>query len=95
LRDGVALLEAALKTDLLRFDAASAARRVEKITSLRHENNSEALFASLSVRYDQFYLEGKDKGINFSLQVAIEIARQEVALTHGLPEHGQALNIHT
>jgi hypothetical protein len=40
---GVALLEAALKTDLLRFDAASAAGRVEKIASLQHEDDSMSI----------------------------------------------------
>ena len=45
---GVVLLEAALKTDLLRFDAASAAGRVEKIASLQHEDDSTAFFSGSS-----------------------------------------------
>jgi hypothetical protein len=45
---GVALLEAALNTDLLRFDAASAAGRVEKIASLQHEDDSTAFFSGSS-----------------------------------------------
>ena len=89
---GIALLEAALKTDLLRFDAASAAGRVEKIASLQHEDDPKAFFEALRARQDQFYVEGKDKGVNFSLEVAIAIARQEVALAHGPDEHGVALN---
>jgi competence protein ComGC len=80
---GVALLEAALKTDLLRFDAAAAAGRVEKIASLQHEGDSNALFDAVRVRQDQFDTEGRDKGVNFSLQVAIAIARREVALAQG------------
>ncbi|HYA81758.1 MAG TPA: hypothetical protein VED87_12615, partial [Methylocystis sp.] len=41
---GVTLLEAALKTDLLRFDATAAAERVETIASLQHEDDPKALF---------------------------------------------------
>jgi hypothetical protein len=41
---GVTLLEPALKTDLLRFDATAAAERVEKIASLQHEEDPKALF---------------------------------------------------
>ena len=92
LASGVALLELALQTDLLRFDAAGAAARVEKIVSLQHENDPKALFAALRARQEQFYVEGRDKGVNFSLEVAIAIARREVALARGADEHGVALN---
>jgi hypothetical protein len=92
LTKGVALLEAALKTDLLRFDAASAAGRVEKIASLQHEADPNAFFEALRARQDQFYVEGSDNGVNFSLDVAIAIARLEVARAHGPDEHGGALN---
>ena len=54
---GVVLLEAALKTDLLRFDAASAAGRVEKIASLQHEDDTTAFFRALGTRWNQFYVE--------------------------------------
>jgi len=89
---GVALLEAALKTDVLRFDASSAAGRVEKIVSLQHEGDPKALFEALSARQDQFDAEGRDKGVNFSLEVAIAIARREAALAQGPDQHGVALN---
>ena len=92
LATGVALLEAALKTDLLRFDATSAAGRVEKIASLQQGDDPKAFFKALRARQDQFYVEGSDKGVNFSLEVAIAIARLEVARAHGPDEHGVALN---
>jgi hypothetical protein len=69
LASGVALLEASLKTDLLRFDAAAAAGRVEKIASLQHEEDPKALFDAVRVRQDQFDTEGRDKDANFSLAV--------------------------
>jgi hypothetical protein len=89
---GVTLLEAALKTDLLRFDAAAAAGRVEKVASLQHEDNPKALFDAVRARQHQFDAEGNDKGINFSLQVAIAIARREAALAQDADQRGVALN---
>ena len=87
---GAALLEAALKTDLLRFDAAAAAGRVEKISSLQHEGNPRIVFDAVRARQDQFYTDGRDKGINLSLQVAIAIARREVALAQTSDQRGAA-----
>jgi tetratricopeptide (TPR) repeat protein len=89
---GVALLEAALQTDLLRFDVTAAAERVEKIASLQHENDPKALFEVLRARQDRFNVEGQGKGVNFSLEVAIAIARREVALAHGPDETSVAQN---
>ena len=89
---GVALLEAALKTDLLRFDAAAAAGRVEKIASLEHERDPKALFEAVRARQGQFDAEGRDKGVNFLLVVAIAIARRELALARGPDQHGAALS---
>jgi tetratricopeptide (TPR) repeat protein len=88
---GVALLEAALKTDLLRFDAVAGAERVEKIASIQHENDPKALFDAVRARYEEFSVEGQGKGVNFSLDVAISIARREVALAQSPGQHGAAL----
>ena len=88
LAGGVKLLEAALQTDFLRFDADAVAQRVEKIVSLEHASDPQARFAALRQRQDQLYVEGRDKGINFSLQAAIAIARREVALAQGSDERG-------
>jgi tetratricopeptide (TPR) repeat protein len=89
---GVALLEAALKTDLLRFDADSAAGRVEKIASLQHEGDPKAEFDALRERWSKFREEGLNKGVNFSLEVAIAIANREVSRARGPDQHGTALN---
>ena len=76
----------------MRFDATAAAERVEKIASLQHENDPKALFEALRARQGQFDAEGRDKGVNFSLEVAIAIARREVALARGPDETGVAQN---
>jgi tetratricopeptide (TPR) repeat protein len=88
---GVALLEAALKTDLLRFDAGTAAGRVEKMSLLQHEGDSTARLGVIRTWFAQFYVEGMDNGVNFSLEVAIAIARREIALAEGPDQHGAAL----
>ena len=65
---------------------------MEKIASVQHEDDPKEFFEALRARRHQFYGEGSDKGVNFSLEVAIAIARREVALSHGPDEHGVALN---
>ena len=89
---GVALLEAAMKTDLLRFDAPAVAGRVEKIASLEHERDPQALFEAVRVRQGQFDVDGRDKAVNFSLSVAIAIARRELALARDPDQRGAALS---
>jgi hypothetical protein len=73
-RSGIALLEAGLEQDILRRDAPAAAQRVEKIVALEHPDDDDARFAALHERWDTFHLRGRDRGINFDLLVAIEIA---------------------
>ena len=80
---GLVLLEAALNTDLLRFDAAAVAARVERITSLQHEGDPDAVYDAVHARWDQFYTEGRNKGLNFSLEVAIAIARRVMTFAQG------------
>jgi tetratricopeptide (TPR) repeat protein/pimeloyl-ACP methyl ester carboxylesterase len=91
-RSGIALLEAGLEQDILRRDAAAAARRVEKIVVLEHPDDAAARFAALRDRHNEFYVRGRDKGINFDLLVAIEIARLAVTAARDAQERGAALN---
>jgi tetratricopeptide (TPR) repeat protein len=93
LASGLTLLEAALNTDLLRFDATAAASRVEKIASHQHERDPRALFDAVRARWGQFHTEGTDKGINFSLEVAIAIARRQVARALDSDQRGAALSL--
>jgi tetratricopeptide (TPR) repeat protein/pimeloyl-ACP methyl ester carboxylesterase len=91
-RSGLALLEAGLEQDILRRDAAAAARRVEKIVVLEHPDDAATRFAALRERQDTFYAAGRDKGINFDLLIAIEIARLAVTAARDAQERGEALN---
>lgn len=89
---GIALLEAVLKTDLLRFDAASAAGWAEKIVAVQYPDDPKAAFAALRDRRLGFYSEGRGEGLIFPLEVAAAIARREVALAQGPEQHGIALS---
>jgi hypothetical protein len=89
---GLALLEAAMNTDLLRFDAAAMAGRVEKIASLQHPDDPQAVFIAVRTRQNQFLEEGDDKGVNFSLAVAVAIARRAIVLARNPDQRGEALN---
>jgi tetratricopeptide (TPR) repeat protein len=92
LGSGIVLLEAALNTDLLRFDAAAAAARVEKIASLQQDEHPKVLFEAVRAQWKKFQVEGRNDGLNFSLAVAIAIAQRGLGLAHGPDQHGMALN---
>lgn len=77
-RSGIALLEAGLEQDILSRDALNAAGKVAKIVTLEHPDDTTARFAAISEHRQRFYERGDQKGINFDLLIAIEIARLEV-----------------
>ena len=89
---GVALLEAALKTDLLRFDAAAAAGRVEKIASLEHGDDPKALFEAVRARQGQFDVEGRDKGAPVPARGGDRDRAARAGVSSGSDEHGVALS---
>ena len=75
-RSRVALLEEGVKVDTLRRDAAAVARRIEMIVAADHPTDRPAWLPAFRATYDAFYEDGEAKGINFSLSVAIELARR-------------------
>jgi tetratricopeptide (TPR) repeat protein len=89
-RSQVALLEEGVKVDSLCRDAASVARRIETIVNLCHPGERSKWRSEFRNRYNTFYEEGKEKGINFSLSVAIELARRMVANSQDGAERGSA-----
>jgi pimeloyl-ACP methyl ester carboxylesterase len=89
-RSGVALLEAGLAQDILRRDAWAAARRVARIVALEHPEDASARFAATRERRTTFYEHGDEKGINFDLLIAIEIARLELDVAQDPRERGTA-----
>jgi tetratricopeptide (TPR) repeat protein len=90
-RARLTLLQAGIAQDILRRDAASAARRAEQAVAIEYPDDA-ARFAALRDKWDKFYIEGRDKGLNLSLEVAIEIARAELGLADTVDRRGVALN---
>lgn len=91
LRSGIAILEAGLEQDILRRDAVGAAKRIHRMVKLEHLEDVDTQFKALHARQIEFYERGRDKGINFDLEVAIEISRNELS-TATNEQRGTALN---
>lgn len=64
-----------MRQDILRRDAVAAAHRVQKIVALEHPHDVAARFETMRGRNQTFCDRGREKGVNFDLLVAIEIAR--------------------
>jgi len=87
------LLEAGVEQDLLRRDPAAVAGRIESLAALDTTEGSPVWSPKFSERQDAFYEEGDAKGINLSLEVAIEMARRMVASAGSADQRGTALNL--
>jgi tetratricopeptide (TPR) repeat protein len=91
LLNGVALLEAGLRQDILQRDAQAAALRVKRIVLLENSQDARACFEGMLKRQRAFLKSGRDKGINFDLLVAIEIGRLALHLTQDAKQRSTAL----
>jgi tetratricopeptide (TPR) repeat protein len=92
-RSQVVLLEEGVKVDTLRRDAVAVARRIEMIVAAEHPSDRPAWLPEFQERYDEFKADGRVKGINFSIAVAIELARRMQATSRDANELGVALNL--
>jgi tetratricopeptide (TPR) repeat protein len=91
-RSRITLLEAGVEQDILRRDASAVARRVKRIAAIQEPEDSSRQFATLRTRQGTFLVEGRDKGFNFSLEIAIEIARLMLNYAGNTDQRGTALN---
>jgi hypothetical protein len=71
-------------------DPAAVARRIESIAGLDATDGNPVWSQKYRERFDAFYAEGGEKGINLSLEVAIELARRMLASARNSDEHGTA-----
>ena len=92
-RSRVALLELGVEQDILRRDAAGAARRVEAIVAVEAATDRPAWAPRYRERWDGFYRDGEEKGVNFSLLIAAELARRMIATALNQDERGLASNL--
>ena len=88
---GVRILSEGARQDILRRDFRAAAERHARIVELEHPDASTQ-FAALRAKQDEFYVEGRDKGANALLEVAIELARFELKAARDADEKGSAGN---
>jgi tetratricopeptide (TPR) repeat protein len=88
----ITLLEAGIEQDILRRDALAAAKRVDRIAATQGSNDLGQHLAFLQQRQRDFYVEGRDKGLNFSSEIAIEIARLRLDCAQDIDQRGAALN---
>ncbi len=87
------LFEEGVKQDLLRRDPIAVARRIEAIAGLDATDGNPAWLPKYRERLDVFHAEGEEKGINLSLEVAIELARRMAASARDGDQRGIALNL--
>jgi tetratricopeptide (TPR) repeat protein len=88
-----ALLEAGVEQDSLRRDAAAVARRLEVIAAQEHPGERPAWTKTFRESWDRYYEEGLQKGVNFSLEIAIALARRMVEGARDGKQKGDAKNL--
>ena len=86
------LLEAGVKQDILRRDAFAVARRIEAIAALDPADGHPAWSPKYEKRLRAFFDEGTEKGVNFSLEIVIEMASRMLATARDSDQRGTALN---
>ena len=89
-RERIALLDAAIKQHTLRRDAAAVAGQIERLVAVQHVAERPAWHPEFRARYDEYLNDGRNKGINFSLEVAIECARRMLSTARDPDERGTA-----
>ncbi len=92
-RSRTALLEAGIEQDTLRRDAAAVARRIEALVAVAQPGERPAWTPAFRQRRDALYEEGRDKGINFSLEIAAALARCMLDTARDSDERGEAGNL--
>jgi tetratricopeptide (TPR) repeat protein len=90
-RQRLPLLEAAIKQAVLLRDAGRAARAVLQIVAL-DDSVRPAWSAAYLQRLAAFKEEGEQRGINFSLEIAIALARERLDAAASSDELGGACN---
>ena len=85
----IALLDMGVDQDRLRNNPASAAGGLLQRLAL---DNPQAGFAALRALQDEWYVSGRDKGLNFDAEVAVHLARHSISVAQTGDERGMALN---
>jgi tetratricopeptide (TPR) repeat protein len=92
-RRRIIFLEAAIRQHTLRRDAGAVAKRIEQLIAVEHATDRPAWHRRFRARYDEYLEDGASKGVNFSLEVAIECARQMAITAQDADERGIAAHL--
>ena len=91
LQGGLKLLDSSIEQNMLRRDAKAVARLEAQKIDLEHLE-AKACFDALWSVQDEYYVRGRDRGVNFDLEVAIGLAQIAVGRASGFEQRGQAYN---
>jgi tetratricopeptide (TPR) repeat protein len=88
---GIRILSEGARQDILRRDFRAAAERIARIVELEAPDAANR-FEALRGKREEYHVEGRDRGINASLEVAIELARLELGAARDSDQRGAAGN---
>jgi tetratricopeptide (TPR) repeat protein len=94
-RRGIIILEAAIRQHTLRRDAVTVTQRIERIVAIEHATERPAWHPAFRAQYDKFREEGETRGVNFSLEVAIERESGTARLEQAVNAYRDALREYT
>jgi tetratricopeptide (TPR) repeat protein len=85
------MLDAMIEQDILARDPKATAARIAERTALDHPDPADR-FTALRTVFMDWHVRGRDKGLNFDLDVSIALARQTLAIAADADQRGTALN---
>jgi len=91
LETGYTLLDAGVRQDLLRLDAAAAAAKLARRVELQTPDPA-ARFDALRAVWVEWYERGRDKGLNLDLEVSIELAGIDRNCAECADQRGEVFN---
>ena len=91
-RSRAALLLAGLRQDVLARKAPSAAGRIEQLIAIEYPDDQSVRFDELHRARNTYFEIGRDTGADFTLEIAVELARREVATAPNAADRGLAYN---
>lgn len=89
-RTRTVLLRSAIDQQILRGDAEAVAGRVMQLVAVETGSGNPAWEAAFWQRQNEYYEEGRDKGINLSLRVAAAMAQRMLQAAVGVDQRGEA-----
>ena len=92
-RERETLHQEGIQVAILSNDIDAAAERMEALAGAREPGDRPAWTQAFRAEWDRYYEEGRDKGVNISLELAIALARRMLASARNADERGNAGNL--